>query len=94
MITDLYVVEFFRLAVVYRKLPEYEGLDLRVNVPLERMGMIPRVEPVDFFFPPPLLARAMTTKPSKVAHTSDFLSMWFSFSVKILYISTAKILCF
>ncbi len=58
------------------------------------MGIIPRVEPDDFFFPPPLLARAMITKPSMAAHTSDFLNMWFSFSVKILYISSAKILYF
>jgi hypothetical protein len=88
------MVEFFRFAVVYKKLPEYEGLDLSVKVPLERMGMIPRVVPVDFFLPPPLLARAMTTTPSMVALTMDFFSMWFSFSVKVLYISGAKILVF
>jgi hypothetical protein len=88
------MVEFFRLAVEYRKLPEYEGLDFKVNVPFARIGMIPRVEPDDFFFPPPLLASAMTTNPSMVAHTSDFLSMWFSFSVKILFMSWAKIIIF
>ena len=87
---DLYVVEFFRLAVEYRKLPEYEGFDLSENVPFARIGIIPSVELVDFFFPPPLLASAMTTKPSMVALTSDFFSMWFSFSVKILFIFECK----
>jgi hypothetical protein len=84
------VVEFFRLAVEYMKLPEYVGLALRVNVPFGRIGMIPRVELLDFFFPPPLLARAMITKPSMVALTMNFFSMWFSFSVKIFCIIQIK----
>jgi hypothetical protein len=48
-------------------------------------------DPVAFFFPPPLLAKAMTTRPSIVALTSDFLSMWFSLSVKILFIFNVKV---